>query len=118
MQKLLLLLPIAILTLSSTQQDVDIKNCWLLTKMEENGEAVLFKSDCVPFIDPNGMVGCYNYYDNEIMINGTWKKQSDTKMIITQENIKRKHIVYSWSEKEIVIGLENKPAEREYYTRR
>lgn len=118
MQKSLLILTLAALTLSTRFQQTDIKKCWLLTKMEENGESILFKSDCVPFIDPNGSVGCYNFYDNETNVNGTWKKSDETKMIITQENAKKKYTIYEWSEKEIVIGLDNKPNQREYYTRR
>jgi hypothetical protein len=117
MQKVLLLLSLAILTLSSRWQQTDIKKYWLLTKIEKNGEFALYKSDCVPFIDPKGSVGCYNHGENEIYVDGVWKKQSETKMTITQAEATRKYIIYSWSEKEIVIGLENKPTEREYYMR-
>lgn len=118
MYKSFLLPVIAILCWSSTMLEADIKNCWILIKAEDNGTAVQFKSDCVPFIDPNGTVGCYNYYDKEILVDGSWKKQGDNKMTITRQNVKAKYSIYSWSENEIIIGLESKPSEREYFTRK
>ncbi|MBI3133831.1 MAG: hypothetical protein HYZ14_04070 [Bacteroidetes bacterium] len=83
---------------------IDINSCWLLKEIRTPDSDPIKSStmDCIPFISPDGLAGCYSPSENEIFINSYWKI-SEGQITMSYGIDSETYRIKIWNEEEIIL---------------